>query len=129
MSVTHGTPRYHIWAFANGAAELETSIFPHGCPCDTSVIIRAPPFVGNDYFCESGINEEFIGYNIRRKLHMNDTLWDGEDCLPSSTCCLLRNPPYFFKQLPNATTDDIEAMICLYDPSSYDNIAVELVEL
>ena len=30
VSVTHGTPRYHIWTFANGAAELETSIFPHG---------------------------------------------------------------------------------------------------
>ena len=60
--------------------------------------------------------------------HPNDTLWDGEDCLPNSTCCSRRNPPYFVKQLSNSTTDDIEARICLDDSKSRENIAVELVE-
>ena len=125
VSVTHGTPRYHIWTFANGAAEDNPTVI-WVCPCDASITIRVPPFVGNDYFCESGINGPWAGQRIFRA---NDLLWDGKDCLPSSTCCSLHNPPYFVKQLPTSTTDDIEARICLYEPSSLDNIAVELVEL
>ena len=57
------------------------------------------------------------------------TLWDGEDCLPSSRCCSQHIPPYFIKQLPTPTTDDIEARVCLYQSSTYANIAVELVEV
>ena len=43
--------------------------------------------------------------------------------------CFHSRSPYFIKQLPTPTTDDIEARVCLYDPSAYGNIAVELVEL
>ena len=129
VSVTHGTPRNHIWAFVAGASEANpTSV--NVCPCDTTSTIRIPPFVGNDYFCESGVNRP---WHYRRDyiLHSTDTLWDGEDCLPSSTCCSQHNPPYFTKQLPTPTTDDIEARICLhYAYGMYgSNIAVELVEL
>ena len=123
VSVTHGTPRNHIWTFAAGTSEGDTS--PHSCPCDSTVTITIPQFVGSDYFCESGINGPWPG----SMFHPNDTLWDGEDCLPSSTCCSLHNPPYFVKQLPTSTTDDIEARICVDDPIQYTNIAVELVEL
>ena len=124
VSVTHGTPRNHIWTFVTGLSE-EYSTWNGVCPCDTTSTIRIPPFVGNDYFCESGVNEPWD--NIRhRTFHPNDTLWDGEDCLPS--CCSRRNPPYFTKQLPTSTTDDIEARICLHVPLYYSNLAVELVE-
>ena len=89
--------------------------------------------MGEDYFCESGVNEAYDGNRNQRTLHSNDTLWDGEDCLPSSTCCSQRDPPYFIKQLATPTTDDIEARICLHDRSIYGyisaDIAVELVEL
>ena len=127
ISTTHSTPRQHIWTFAAGATEGSPSE-DYVCPCDASHTIRVPPFVGNDYFCESGINEPW-DYSRHVTLHSNDTLWDGENCLSSSTCCSLHNPPYFVKQLPTLTTDDIEARICLYFPSSNENIAVELVEL
>ena len=116
VSVTHGRPRNHIWTFAAGVSEGGTGSITsyHACPCDATVAIKIPPFVGNDYFCESGVNEPYD--NCRhRLLHINDTLWDGEDCLPSSTCCSLHNPPYFVKQLPTSTTDDIEARICVDD--------------
>ena len=127
VSVTHGTPRNHIWTFVAGAAE-GNPIWTSVCPCDATITIRIPPFVGNDYFSESGINERWS--NSRHlTLHPNDTLWDGENCLPSSTCCSQHNPPYFTKQLPTTTTDDIEARICLYDKLQYANVAVELVEL
>ena len=127
VSVTHGTPRNHIWTFVAGASEgnpTPTTV----CPCDATSTIHIPPFVGNDYFCESAVNEPWVR-SRHLILHPNDTLWDGEDCLPSSTCCSQHNPPYFIKQLPTSTTDDIEARICLYYPLHSANVAVELVEL
>ena len=132
VSVTHGTPRNHIWTFVAGLSEGNPT-WSEVCPCDATSTIRIPPFVGNDYFCESGVNEPW-GYSRHLTLHPNDTLWDGEDCLPSSTCCSQHNPPYFTKQLPTPTTDDIEARICLYyqfqtSNSVNANVAVELVEL
>ena len=128
VSVTHGTPRNHIWTFAAGLSE-DYPTWTAVCPCDTSIDISVPSFVGEDYFCESGLHETWTGASSQRKLYSNDTLWDGEDCLPSSTCCSRRNHPYFVKQLPTSTTDDIEARICLNQALSNENIAVELVEL
>ena len=125
VSVTHGTPRNHIWTFVAGASEGNPT-WVTVCPCDSTSTIRIPPFVGNDYFCESGVNRPWND-STDFSLHCNDTLWDGEDCLPSSTCCLRHNP--FTKQLSTTTTDDIEARICLYFPLQYANLAVELVEL
>ena len=127
VSVTHGTPRKHIWTFAAGITEGNPT-YAGVCPCDATRTIRIPPFVGNDYFCESGINKPWGG-SIDFRFHSNDTLWDGEDCLPSSTCCSQHNPPYFTKKPLTPTTDDIEARICLYIPLRYANLAVELVEL
>ena len=127
VSVTHGTPRNHIWTFVTGISEGNPASYDI-CPCDATNTIPIPPFVGNDYFCESGINEPWV-HSRHWTLHPNDTLWDGEDCLPSSTCCSLHNPPYFTKQLPTPTTDDIEARICLHQPLQHANVAVELVEL
>ena len=128
VSVTHGSPQQHIWTFAAGVSEgIPTGAYV--CPCDASVDISVPPFVGENYFCESGVNEVWNNNRHWRTFHSNDTLWDEEDCLPSSMCCSQHNPPYFIKQLPTPTTDDIEARVCLFQPSSTANIAVELVEL
>ena len=130
VSVTHGTPKNHIWTFAAGTSEGTVSFgTDYACPCDGGSYNIVPQFVGNDYFCESGINEPYNGNIHSGILHSNDTLWDGEDCLSSSTCCSLHNPPYFVKQLPTSTTDDIEARICVDDPILDTNIAVEQVEL
>ena len=128
VSVTHGSPRQHIWTFAAGASEGSPTV-PWACPCDASSDIRVPPFVGEDYFCESGVNEAWDHSRHHYTFHSNDTLWDGEDCLPSSMCCSQHNPPYFIKQLPTPTTDDIEARVCQFHTTTYADIAVELVEL
>ena len=130
VSVTHGTPRNHIWTFAAGVSESQPFTLST-CPCDGSSGKHAPTFVGEDHFCESGLHEPWTAGSGQYKIYSNDILWDGKDCLPSSTCCSRRtcNPPYFVKQLPTSTTDDIEARICLDELSSNENIAVELVEL
>ena len=124
VSVTHGSPQNHIWTFAAGYSEGNPT--DDGvCPCDSTITRRVPPFMADDYFCESGVN----GRYRQNTFNPSDTLWDGQDCLPSSTCCSRRNPPYFIKQLSTSTTDDIEVRICLNEQISNEDIAVELVEL
>ena len=124
MAVMHGNPRQHIWTFVTGAAE-NYSYGNYGiCPCDVNfagTLSRCiPPFVGSDYFCESGY---LYGYG----LHTDDPLWDGNGCHSTSTCCSLNNPPYFTKTLNMITTDDLELRLC--NQSDGENTAVELVEL
>ena len=130
VAVMYGSPRQHIWTFANGAEENYITQAVNNCPCDTNHIISTPPFVGEDYFCESGY--VYPGYHNSTdlyRLHSNDILWDGRDCHSTSTCCSLHNPPYFTKTLSQTTTDDLELRMCLLESGNNDNIAVELVEL
>ena len=120
VSITHGSPRNHIWTFAAGASEAQPT-WADACPCDASITIRVPPFVGNDYFCESGANAASPGV-----FFPNDPLWDGQNCASSSTCCSFNTPPYFVKQISIPTSDDIEVRLC--DLDGQDS-PVELIEL
>ena len=127
VAVMYGSPQQHIWTFANGGWENGTTSHSSICPCDINGENNMiPPFVGEDYFCESGY---VVGSGTATTLHSNDTLWDGRDCPSTSTCCSLHNPPYFTKTLSQTTTDDLELRMCFYQSASSDNIAVELVEL
>ena len=122
VSLTHGSPRQHIWTFAAGALEyLPTRV--DICPCDANINITIPPFVGGDYFCESGANSgrPSVGF------YPEDPLWDGQGCSNSSTCCSFNNPPYFTKQLPSPTSDPIEARLCKLDGA--DDSPVDLMDL
>ena len=128
VAVMHGSPRQHIWTFAAGAAENWNNLNTFFCPCDKNYnyhYTSVPSFVGEDYFCESGITYPQSRYTF----HSNDTLWDGKDCHSSSTCCSLHDPPFFTKTLSTPTTDDLELRMCLYDSIRHMNIAVELIEL
>ena len=130
VAVIHGSPRQHIWTFAAGLWENNTDLWPHQCPCDSTLsYIRVPPFVGDDYFCESGyIHPGYWDEESLFTLHSNDTLWDGRDCHSSSKCCSRHNPPYFTKTLSAPTNDDIELRRCgLY--GHHENVAIELIEL
>ena len=130
VAVLHGSPRQHIWSFVAGLRENDPEVTgTFLCPCDNSYFgYVIPPFIGEDYFCESGYiwPGQFIPKE-QYSFHSNDTLWDGRDCHSSSTCCSLHNPPYFTKTLNTPTTDDIELRMCI--PHSSTNVAVELVEL
>ena len=124
VSLTHGSPRQHIWTFAAGFSEYHPNR-NDVCPCDATIDITIPPFVGGDYFCESGKNQG-ENYGIFNPT-FSDPLWDGNGCTASSTCCSFNNPPYFTKQLPSPTTDDIEARLCQKDGG--DDTPIELIEL
>ena len=122
VSLTHGSPRQHLWTFAGGYLRSGSS-YSGMCPCgDTSTTIRIPPFVDRDYFCESGRN---LGDS--RIFFPDNPLWDGQNCSASSTCCSFNNPPYFTKQLPSPTTDDIEARLCMLNGD--DDTPIEFIEL
>ena len=115
VSLTHGAAgsRTHIWSFAAGLAEIRGPNFANQhCPCGNSPTAQAPPaFVGNDYFCESGVNRLWDGNSF--VFHPEDPLWDGQNCLTCVTnCCQFNNPPYFTKTLPASTTDRIELRVC-----------------
>ena len=115
ISLTHGSnPRKHIWTFA--AALDEVGTIPHSnCPCtntnQTASASQPPSSVGNDYFCDTAsiYHWAFVFYS-------DDPLWDGAGCGPANTCCSLNNPPWFLKQLPSNTTDDIEMRMCRDHP-------------
>ena len=124
VSLTCGTsPRQHIWTFAaalDKAGNVESR--SSHCPCqfeeDPPI---PPPFVVEDYFCDAG-NEEFMDMTDDAGLQ-TDPLWDGTDCL----CCVSDNPPWFYKQLPQPTTDDIEMRACKKEDGK--NIAITEVEI
>ena len=121
VSLTHGSPRQHIWTFASGRSEFHNE--DDSCPCDVTVNISIPPFVGGDYFCESGRHQG----DHSAIFHEDDPLWDGDGCTASSTCCSFNNPPYFTKQLPSPTADDIEARLCQQDDNG--DTPIEFIEL
>ena len=129
VSLTHGQrgSRTHIWTFAVTLDEIFTgSPVPatHYCRCVTSAAPPPPPFVGDDYFCESGLHTAYTG---RYVLHADDPLWDGQDCLSSNTCC--EHTPYFTKTLPASTTDRLELRICSTDRGLTTDIPIDQVEL
>ena len=109
VSVTHGSPRQHIWTFAGGLRQ-DGRCTLCACPCDQSSISATvvPSFVGQNYFCESGMTS----FNGSLFLYTDNPLWDGQGCGPTSTCCSFNSPPWFNVRLSSPTTDDIEVRAC-----------------
>ena len=129
LSLTHGAPgsRQHIWTFASGlfTRRRSSSHSRLRCPCDNgNTTYRSPPFVGNDYFCESVTQSTWATV-----FYPDALLWDGQVCEGGGTCCQFNNPPWFTKNLANSTTEDIELRLCLTETSQYADMALELLEL
>ena len=110
--LTHGHPRQHIWTFVAARDELVTHNWS-GCLClRPNFPEPPPPFIGNDYFCDTGSREHFRGDTF----YGDDPLWDGAGCESirgfDNTCCTFNTPPWFYRQLPQLTTDDVEMRVC-----------------
>ena len=128
ISLTHGrNPRKHIWTFAAALHEVLTSYRQYLCPCTNihnPLTIPIPPFVGSDYFCDTASEGQF-----QFRFYPNDPLWDGQGCGRLNTCCSFNNPPWFMKELPSSTSDDIEMRLCADEARSNEDITFESVEL
>ena len=123
VSITHGrSPRNHIWTFA---ATWTLSGFhndPTQCPCGVpNYRGYIPSFIGNDYFCESG-HHGTLNFP-------SNIFWDGVGCDSTSTCCTFNNPPWFCKNLPQPTTDDIELRLCGDQSTGDEDTPIEEVEI
>ena len=121
--LTHGNPRSHIWTFIVGAQEYDKWSY---CPCGSVDSRNPPPFVGNDYYCESGCpTSPVVG-----KFYHNDPLWDGHQCGSIETaCCNRTGIPWFYKKFNYSTTDYIEMRICLSHETSDEDCAVAQYEI
>ena len=124
ISLTHGSPRQHIWTFAAGSNEFGDR---YGCFCGgASEGARAPlEFVGSNYFCESA--RDAPGF-LHAGFFPDDPLWDGMGCAITN-CCDFNTPPWFRAQLPSPTTDDIEVRLCMDQSTGDEDVAIELWEI
>ena len=127
--VWHSSPRQHIWSFAGGLDEDTSDLSSFSCPCVTGSTNEnlIPSFVGQNYFCESGITQ----WDGRLGVFWpnGDPLWDGQGCGPTSSCCTFNSPPWFNVQLSSPTTDDIEVRICGNQPIGDEDTPIQLIEL
>ena len=129
LSVTHGAPnRSHIWTFAAGYSN-NTSNTSSNCPCHQGP--DPPPFVGKNYFCDSGNT----GIAERRwyTLYTDKALWDSQDCPTGNECNC--NSSWFTTTVSNnnntkEVTNDIEVRMCRFPSGNmHENIGVEELEI
>ena len=103
LSLTHGYPRKHIWSFAAEFIDAEPQ-YIH--------------FIGQDFFQESTGSRHI---NSRR-------LWDGVGC-HSREYCSKSGQPWFCRQFPVRTTDNIELRVCRNQDRGDENVGIEQLEL
>ena len=128
VSVTYGSPRQHIWSFAGGLDESSRAPVSL-CPCVSGSTYGdlIPSFVGQNYFCESGITQ--WDTHTFAFWPNGDPLWDGQGCGSNSTCCTFNSPPWFNVQLSSPTTDNIEVRICGDSGIGDEDTPIQLIEL
>ena len=126
ISLTHGSPRKHVWTFVAALHEYN-SHSNYVCPCTNTLNNpppAVPPFVGQDYFCDTGSEN-----NHQNIFYANDPLWDGAGCGQFSTCCTFNSPPWFLKEISPPTNDDVEMRLCADQARSDEDITFETLEL
>ena len=124
VSITYGSvPRKHLWTYAAAPQDTILQNGLYDCPCKLNSANIAPPFVGTDYYCESGV-ERCCPIDIPS----NDTLWDGQQCgVGEAPCCTHPNMPWFIKTLNETTTEDIELRKCNHQ--MYADSPLDLIEI
>ena len=135
VSITHGSPRQHVWTFMAG--QLEASYLPNyedgifNCPCSVGSTQNStlPSFIGDDYFCESG-NPRTDG-TILYTMLTSDPLWDGKGCgiLEGNCCTAHPSLPWFNKVLSGITNDYLELRLCGDRATSLENSPISFYEL
>ena len=77
VSITYNTTEpKHIWTYATGLSLKPNLCPPCTCPCNSGSTAQVPPYVGNDYYCETGNNMQSSKFGF----FPNDPLWDGQQC-------------------------------------------------
>ena len=127
-SITYDTavPK-HIWTYVANREAQSTNV--RSCPCNTGSAAQVPPYVGSDYYCESGNNNR-IDQTQMRYFFANDTLWDGQQCVGvEAPCCTHPNMPWFSKTINKTTTEDIQLRLCQDEPLGNEETLLQLIAL
>ena len=119
LSVTHGSPRNHIWTFAVGHSK-EYNYPSWNCPCAPYPGPAAPLFVGENFFCEAGRPRQ-----TQSQWYLDDPLWDSQGCAKNSTCCDRGGPWFTTRQY---SSDDIEVRWCFHTGADED-VGVDQLEI
>ena len=125
IGLTYGEK--NIWSFVVALQEDSRRKPNSVCPCTNprdNNIPKPPSFVGNHYFCDTGISQFSRG-----TLHSQDLLWDGQGCNRWNQCCSFNNPPWFYRELPGLTREPITMVVNLDEQPSNEDLAIERVDL
>ena len=123
VSITYGTPRKHIWTYAIGFSDRFNRQDLINCPCSEFPGTLPPSFVHDKYYCESGSETGGSG------VHADDVVWDGQGCSDDNSCCSDPSLPWFYHQIPQTASEDIETRICHDQPSDDENILIKELQL
>ena len=116
----------HIWTYTT-ALQLHTQSEDTSCPCNSDSTAQVPPYVGSDYYCETGNNANAAPNNL---FFPNDPLWDGQQCDGvEAPCCTHPNMPWFTKTLNETTTEDIQLRLCSNQGISREETLLQLISL
>ena len=114
------------------AANCEENCFGHTfihiCPCSVGSVVPVQSFVGDNYFCESGVTQV---KSIQQQLYTSDPLWDGQGCGSlESPCCNVTGIPWFHRDYGNTTTTDyIELRMCGDEGTENEDAPVSYYEI
>ena len=119
VSITYGSPPKHVFSFAAG--NRETIAGPYACPCNSGSSNRPPLFVGNNYYCESGIT-----HSSGHEFAVGDTLWDGKLCRHREASCCSRSNifPRFKRDLGTVTSDSLQLRVCTNEGTHDENVSI-----
>ena len=123
-SITYDTrsPK-HIWTYATAQ---KLGLGNSTCPCNTGSTAQVPPYVGSDYYCETGNDNNIASYDF----FLNDPLWDGQQCDGvEANCCTHPNMPWFIKTLGENTTEDIQLRLCINGLPTNEETLLQLIEI
>ena len=129
VSITHSrVPRQHIWTLAAALDELPGHN-RYSCPCTNSKSHVAftgliPEFIGDDFYCETGSRTAYAN-----RYYLEDPLWDGKGCGRYSSCCEGEGKPWFFKDLSQSVTSDIEVRVCVDESRGNEEVLIETISL
>ena len=125
VSITLGHPRKHVWTYVVGFSD-DDNHDTSNCPCAAVPGPSPPSFVGENYYCESGTR----GPSEHTVHYTDDPLWDGAGCFhDNNNCCTNVGLPWFYREFPEAQTDDIEVRICADQAYNDEAVLVDKLKL
>ena len=126
ITLTYGRSERHIWSFI-AALQEKYDVSNSACPClnpEDNRIPKSPSLTGDHYFCDTG------AFNFHQKiLYPNNPLWDGQGCNEPNKYCSFNSPPWFYRQLPEITTEPINMKVHLDEGPCIEDIAIERVDI